>query len=136
MSASSRTKVLIVEDEPLIAILAEDMIQELGYEVVGTAHSVLEALSALLEHRPEIALLDIKLRSETSLPIAELCRQLGIRVAFTTGYSARDIPEECGDAPVLAKPYSLVELQEALERAAPAVLPLHRGQGANLVSGN
>jgi CheY-like chemotaxis protein len=131
MSTPSRTKVLIVEDEPLIAILAEDMIEELGYEVVGAAHSVLEALSALLEHRPEIALLDIKLRSENSLPIAELCRQLGIGVAFTTGYSPQDIPDDCGNAPILAKPYSVHELQRALEMVAPPVSTPIQGQLAN-----
>jgi CheY-like chemotaxis protein len=117
MPAPFRPSVLIVEDEPLIAILTEDMVADLGYDVVGIASNVPEAIGALDKRRPHIALLDIKLRSETSLPIAARCRSLGIGVAFTTGYSAKDLPDECGDAPVLVKPFSARDLGLTLKRA-------------------
>jgi CheY-like chemotaxis protein len=112
-----KISVLIVEDEPLIAMATEDMVTELGYEVTGTATSVEAALSALLRRRPDIALLDLKLRSETSLAVADRCRSLGIGIAFTTGYAPDELPADCGDAPMLAKPYTVAELRTVLERA-------------------
>jgi CheY-like chemotaxis protein len=125
MPAPFRPSILIVEDEPLIAILTEDMVADLGYDVVGTASNVLDAIGALDKRRPHIALLDIKLRSETSLAVAEHCRTLGIGVAFTTGYSARDVPDACGDAPVLAKPFSAKDLDLTLKRAESRAAYLH-----------
>jgi DNA-binding NarL/FixJ family response regulator len=106
--------------------MAEDMAADLGYEVVGTANNLQQGLDAIAECHPDVALLDLRLHSETSLPIAALCRQLGVGVAFITGYRAENLPDECGDAPVLAKPFSLVDLGRTLRRAegsrsAPAI---------------
>jgi CheY-like chemotaxis protein len=104
----------------------EDMVTELGYEVVGTATSVEAALGALLRRRPDIALLDLKLRSETSLAVADRCRSLGIGIVFTTGYALGELPVNCGDAPMLAKPYTVAELRIVLGRAElMASTPLH-----------
>jgi CheY-like chemotaxis protein len=118
MSAPSHARIFIVEDEPLIAMMAEDMAADLGYEVVGTANNVQQSLEAIAECHPDLALLDVRLHSETSIPIAALCKQLGVGVAFTTGYSAYDLPDGCGDAPVLAKPFSQADLGRTLRRAA------------------
>lgn len=126
MAAQSKVRVLIVEDEPLIAMATEDMVCELGYEVTGTASSVEAALVALQRHRPDVALLDLKLRTETSLAVANQCRLLGIGIAFTTGYAAAELPEACGDAPLLAKPYTVAELRSVLEYATRmSSVPLH-----------
>ncbi|HEV7718348.1 MAG TPA: response regulator [Arsenicitalea sp.] len=120
MPSHLKPSVLIVEDEPLIAIDTEDLVKDLGYEVIDTAGSVCAALEALSQRRPDIVLLDVLLRSETSLLVAERCRSLGIGLAFTTGFPARDLPVGCGDAPVLAKPFSAEELRRTLHRVAEA----------------
>jgi CheY-like chemotaxis protein len=115
MSQSTRS-VIVVEDEPLVAILIEDMVSELGWEIVGTAQTEATALDVLAKCTPAIAILDISLGQQTSLAVAEVCRNRCIPVVFTTGYTAGDIPPECGDAPVLPKPFSLAELATALQR--------------------
>src|SRR5690606_17798512 len=73
---SMTPRVLIVEDESLLVMVLEDLLPELGYEVVATAHSVETALQAMDEHEPDIAILDINLTGAASFPIAdELARR-------------------------------------------------------------
>lgn len=108
---------MIVEDEPLISIMFEEMADELGWSVYESARSEAEALALLQTAKPDVALLDIELSGTNSLGIAALCKARGISVVFTTGYTARDIPAECGTSPVLPKPFSLEEFERALSRA-------------------
>ena len=108
---------IVVEDEPIIAMMIEDLAQELGWTVEGSAHTEAEAFSLLDKCRPQLALLDINLGLTTSLAVASSCRDRHIPVVFMTGYTARDVPSQCGDAPVLAKPFSPDDLGRALERA-------------------
>ena len=115
MSESTRS-VIVVEDEPLVTMLIEDMVSELGWEIVGTAQTEAKALDVLAKCTPALAILDINLGQQTSLAVAEVCRNRCIPVVFTTGYTAGDVPPECGDAPVLPKPFSLDELATALQR--------------------
>jgi CheY-like chemotaxis protein len=121
MVALVKTSVLIVEDEPLVALLAEDFVRDLGYHVIGIAPSVENALSMLAKHRPDIALLDYKLGSETSFQVAALCERLGIGVVISTGYAVEDIPEQFATGPLVTKPYSVYELKMALEQAASVI---------------
>lgn len=116
MLARSR-RALVVEDEPLIAIMLEQMLEDLGWEVAATACSEQEALADLAADTPTIAILDFNLGSVTSLAIAARCAELHVPVVFTTGYSARYLPEECASAPILTKPFSLDELRGCLNRA-------------------
>lgn len=107
---------LIVEDEPLISMMLEEMASELGWTVLGSAHTEANAFELLNNSQPEVALLDINLGLTTSLAVASTCKDRGIFVIFTTGYTARDIPSQCGDAPILAKPFTPDELKQALKR--------------------
>ena len=109
--------VLIVEDEPLIAMMVEDMLQEMGCAHVGVAQSPSEALTSLASSTPGIALLDLKLGLETSLGIAAFCRARNIPVVFVTGYAAQDVPADCGDDPVVCKPFGMDDLKRAIGRA-------------------
>jgi CheY-like chemotaxis protein len=111
---------LIVEDEPLISMMIEEMVDELGWTVVGSAHNEANAFQLLNGSRPHVALLDINLGLTTSLAVASTCKDRGIFVIFTTGYTARDVPRQCGNAPILAKPFSTQELEQALARATAA----------------
>jgi CheY-like chemotaxis protein len=112
-------RVLIVEDEPLIAMNAEAMIADLGYEVLAAVGTVELALKALTQRRPDIVLLDLLLGSDSGLPVAERCRRLGIRVIFATGLTI--LPDGWGDTPVITKPYLMEDLRLTLQRLAGAV---------------
>ena len=81
-------RVLIVEDEALIALLLEDELNDAGAEVVGPAASVNEALALIgtVHGGLSAAVLDINLRGETALPVADLLAALRVPFIFTTGY--------------------------------------------------
>lgn len=109
-------ELIIVEDEPLISMMMEDTARDLGWIVAGSAHSEADAFGLLERCHPSVALLDINLGLTTSLAVASSCRDRGIAVIFVTGYTARDVPLQCEDAPILAKPFSSVELERCLKR--------------------
>lgn len=112
------TRVLIVEDEPIIAMTAEDIVEDMGCTVAGSAASLAEALALAARGAFDIAMLDINLNGEMSLPVAALLRDAGVPFVFTTGYgSAASI----GDFPgteILKKPYGARDLAAALARLA------------------
>lgn len=107
---------MIVEDEPLIAMMIEDMADEIGWTVQASLHSEAEAFVFLNANQPSLAVLDINLGMTTSLGLAAACHDRNIPVVFTTGYAAADIPTQCGDTPVLAKPFSTDELARAIKQ--------------------
>jgi CheY-like chemotaxis protein len=76
-----------------------------------------DAFTILAACNPKLAILDINLGLTTSLAVASECRERHIPVVFMTGYTAKDVPLQCGDAPVLAKPFSPQELALAMLRA-------------------
>src|SRR6478609_4768593 len=110
--------VLIVEDDPIIALDFEDTILGLGVKTVRTAAGVARALQMIADRAPDFALLDVSLVREKSFAIAERLDALGIPFAFVTGYGADvQLPEIFSERPRLLKPCST----EALE----VVLKLH-----------
>jgi CheY-like chemotaxis protein len=97
--------VLIVEDDPIIALGFEDTIVGFGVSVVRTAASVSQALKMIEERAPEFALLDVALVREMSFEIAERLDALAIPFAFVTGYSADvKVPVAFTERPRLPKP--------------------------------
>ena len=99
--------VLLVEDNMIIALEAEDLLMTLGADSVLVASNVAEALRLLAIETPTFALLDINLGIEMSWPIALRLRELGVRYAFATGYGdAIDVPIELRPASIVAKPYT------------------------------
>lgn len=104
------TRVLIVEDDTIIAMTAEDMLDEIGCKTAAVASTVAEALARAEDTDFDIALLDLNLKDETSLPVAQRLRDTGKRFIFATGYGG--LPHGCGftDAPVISKPYRLEQL--------------------------
>lgn len=114
-SSVSPADVLIVEDDLLIALDLEETILRLGVKTFRTASNVAEALALIAERKPDFALLDIGLRDETSLAIADRLDALGVRFAFLTGYGARAVPlPRHGDRPKVAKPFSVEALDAVL----------------------
>lgn len=108
--------VLLLEDNMIIAMSAEDMLLKLGADRVETVASVRQALVAIAEEPPDMALLDVNLGTETSFPVAERLRALGIPFLFATGYGESAIfPEAFRDAMVLRKPYDSEQVQRGLQ---------------------
>lgn len=110
----SSPRVLVVEDDPLIAMLVEDLLAECGCAVAGSADTVDGALAALAADRPDIALLDYHLGNEDSLPVAEAARVAGVPVIVASGSSLEPLTGALAGARLLPKPYSLEALRDAL----------------------
>jgi len=109
--------VLIVEDDPIIALDFEDTILGFGVEMVRTAASVATALDMIAERAPDFALLDVGLVREKSFAIAERLCALKIPFVFVTGYGGEGgVPKAFRDAPRLPKPCSSDALLTALQR--------------------
>lgn len=107
-------RVLVVEDE---YILAEDLREELesvGSEVLGPVPTVAEALELLRsEPAPDIAVVDINLQGEMAWPVADLLRDMGVPFIFATGYDAEAIPPAYADVTRAEKPVALRDLGSA-----------------------
>jgi len=113
-------RVLVVEDEPLLAMLLEENLVELGYELAGCAATVPQALSMLDEADVDCALLDFSLGHDaTSIPVAQRLHSDGKPFYFLTGHLSLDEnPGIPPDAPMLTKPVSLGDLEGALKEMA------------------
>ncbi|MFC3316634.1 HWE histidine kinase domain-containing protein [Rhizobium rosettiformans] len=107
--------VLLVEDQVLIAMDAEMMLADAGMDNVVTASSSTDALNRLKTFTPSIAILDINLGRDTSVPVAEELLRRGIPFVFATGYDDRSVvPDELLSIPVVRKPYDSNALMKAL----------------------
>ena len=109
--------VLIVEDDPIIALDFEDTIAGFGVKAVRTAPSVAKALETIAERAPDFALLDVGLLREKSFAVAERLEALKIPFVFVTGYGADvKLPPAFRDTPRLSKPYSSDALHALLQQ--------------------
>jgi CheY-like chemotaxis protein len=114
-SADVPADVLIVEDDPIIAIDFEDRLLGFGVTRVRTVGSVAQALEAIAAHAPDFALLDVELIREKSFAIAERLAALDIPFVFVTGYGAETrIPSAFAARPRLQKPCSSNALETML----------------------
>jgi CheY-like chemotaxis protein len=114
-----RLRILIVEDEMLVAMNIEDMLLDLGHEVAGIASRLEPALALAREGQFDLALLDVNLAGQQSFPIAEVLRDRGLPFLFATGYGLKGIIEEFRGRPVLQKPFRERDLQQALASLSP-----------------
>jgi CheY-like chemotaxis protein len=111
----TKRRALIIEDEALVAMMLEDMLDELGYSVVGTAASLQQAVAATAQPL-ELALVDVNLAGEISFPAARLLRAQGTPFVFTTGYGASALEGTDFQVPVLQKPFGKDDLARAIQR--------------------
>lgn len=118
MASMRGLKVLMVEDQLLIAMDVETMLTHEGAASVETASSVKEALIALTIMRPDVAILDVNLGNGNSMPVAQALRERGIPFVFATGYGETSlIPASMDDVPIVRKPYDLTSLVAAMTTA-------------------
>jgi CheY-like chemotaxis protein len=107
-------RVLVVEDEITVALLIEDMVSELAYEVAAVVPRLEIAMSLLDSESFDLALLDVHINGKTVFPFAAELAARDIPFVFATAYGPRGIPEEFRGHLVLQKPFGPVELRRAL----------------------
>jgi CheY-like chemotaxis protein len=114
-------RVLIVEDELVIAMTIEDFLLECGCIIVGPCGSVAQALEAVRSETPDLAVLDVNLGGETAYPVAFALAERHIPFVFTSGYGDQALLPGHGDWKVCAKPFVgddlIAMLAAALENA-------------------
>lgn len=109
-------RILIVEDEAIIAMLLEEQLEELGCVAVGPAASVAAALAQLDEEPFEAAVLDVNLRGDWSYPVAQALDERGTPYLFTTGYGQIGLDPQFREKMILAKPFTSDALAQALTK--------------------
>ena len=124
MTDKPRCRILVVEDEAMIAILVEDMVLDFGSEVVGPAAKMDDALRLATRADLDAAILDVNVCGAVVFPVADVLRGRGVPIIFATGYGAGGLPTRFQDYPALTKPFSYEALAEAL-RTVLANQPCH-----------
>ena len=110
--------ILIVEDEPLIAMMLEDFLESLGHRVVGTCESVDEAIARVEAGGFDLAIIDVQLKDGKQVwPVADRLAEEGTPYIIATGGHVEPPPEQHADAPILSKPYTIEAIPPALEQA-------------------
>ncbi|WP_244433524.1 response regulator [Azospirillum sp. B506] len=109
-------RILLVEDEPLVAMAIEDSLEVQNVDVVGPAGTVAEALDLIAKGGIDAALLDVTLRGERVDSVADALSASGIPFVFTTGHGAGGLPQNHQSRPVLTKPFREIEMTDAIDR--------------------
>jgi DNA-binding response OmpR family regulator len=115
MSLSIPRRVLVVEDEMMIAMLIEDMLADMGHEVVGVAPNLKSALVLAADGQFDVAILDINLAGERSFPVAHLLQARGVPFLFATGYGVLGLEDPFREVTTLKKPFQMEDLARAVE---------------------
>ena len=109
--------ILIVEDEPLIAMMLEDFILSLGHDVAGPCETVAEALSTIASKQFDLAILDVNLKGENVWPVATALRERGIPFVLASGGHVEPPPPEFADTPMIEKPYTIDRVSPIIDAA-------------------
>ena len=112
----SGKRVLVVEDEMLVAMQIEDMLSDLGCTSITVAATVEAALNLIAANVFDLATLDVNLDGTRSSAVAEALKDHHIPLTFATGYGDHGFGEAFEDRPVLHKPYSFCQLKEVLRK--------------------
>jgi CheY-like chemotaxis protein len=115
---TSRLRVLLVEDEIMVALLLEDMLVELDYEVVGPVARLDKALEMAQWQALDVALLDVNLNGKEIYPVAEALAAREIPFVFVTGYGRGALRAPYCDRPTLQKPFRRGDLRELFAEVA------------------
>ena len=125
-------RVLLVEDESLVAMLAEDMLVDLGCEVV-VAMRLDKALAQVRTTSFDLAVLDVNLGDARSYPVADLLFERSTPFLFATGYGRQGLEDAYKAVPVLQKPYQAAPLEHLLTRLLMGEAQARKGSGRGTV---
>ncbi len=114
---SDARSILIVEDEPLIAMMLEDFIESLGHRVCAICDSVGEALERIGDGGFELAILDVHLKGENVWPVAAALSAQGIPFIVATGGHVEPPPAEFRGVTVIEKPYTIERVTSVIQAA-------------------
>jgi CheY-like chemotaxis protein len=116
-TARSSLQILVVEDESIVAMMIEDMLEDLGHKVIATSGRMPDASKLVSDVSADLAILDVNLNGEETFPLAHSLAARAIPFIFATGYGSFGIKAEWSGVPVLQKPFQSRELAEALSNA-------------------
>ena len=109
--------ILIVEDEPLIAMMLEDFLEAMGHNVRGTCDTVSQALAEADKGGFDLAILDVNLKGENVWPVASKLREKGVPFVIASGGHVDPPPSEFQDVPMIEKPYTIDRVTPVLNEA-------------------
>jgi CheY-like chemotaxis protein len=109
--------ILIVEDEPLIAMMLEDFIQSIGHRVSGSCDSVKSALAEVEKGDFDLAILDVNLKGESVWPVASALRGKGTPFVLASGGHVDPPPPEFAGVPMIEKPYTIDRVTPIIDAA-------------------
>jgi CheY-like chemotaxis protein len=110
-------RVLVVEDDSLVSMFVQDIVAEIGCEVIGVAPRYMDALEKAKSLPFDVAILDISLNGRTSFDIADSLAERGVAFVFATGYDKETLPAQFRAVPFLRKPFNKEDMERALQAA-------------------
>ena len=116
MDSAKGHRFIVIEDEMMVLLMIEDMLADLGHEVVGAAATCQQALDLIATRSFDAALLDMNLNGEKCGGIAEALVARGIPFIFCTGSDMLDVAPELRTHPMLRKPFSYEELVDKVSQ--------------------
>jgi DNA-binding response OmpR family regulator len=114
---AEQRSILVVEDEPLIAMMLEDFLETLGHRVHASCDSVEDAIGEADKGGFDMAIIDVNLGGETAWPVARKLREKRIPFVIATGGHVEPPPAEFADVPMIEKPYTVDRVSPAIEAA-------------------
>jgi len=110
-------RVLVVEDESLVAMLLETILEDMGCTPVGPASTVDAGLTMATDEQLDAALLDVNVAGKQVFPIAEALKARGVPFVFSTGYGEGGLPDEWRGQAAIQKPFTEAAVRDALMKA-------------------
>lgn len=111
-----KLRILVVEDESMIAMMIEDIVNDLGHEVGAVVSRLQDALATARSGQFDLAIIDVNLDGQPSYPIADILAERGVPFIFATGYGAKGLDPKYANAPVLTKPFLTAEFEHMLSQ--------------------
>ncbi|MET0547071.1 MAG: response regulator [Caulobacterales bacterium] len=109
-------RVLVVEDEALVAMLIEDMLEDMGHETAGTASQLGDALEMAQRMVVDLAIIDLNLNGQRTDEVARILSERGVPFVFATGYGAGGLSPEWAGSPTVQKPFQPHQLEDAIKK--------------------
>ena len=118
--AEGKRCILLVEDEPLVAMMMNGFLDQLDCRVVGPCNTPFEALAFLKENAVDAAILDINLGGETVYPVADALARLSVPFVFVTGYGGESVDSRFSQVKRLEKPVGFENLRSVVRELCEA----------------